>query len=63
MQTLAAWPAAASLQWLDISENKIPAAGARALAASPYLARLKRLNANSQGAAILQKKFGKRVVP
>ena len=63
MQTLAAWPGAATLQSLDLARNKPGAAGAKALIRSEYLKRLKRLSVDGGGTKQLQKHFGKKVVP
>jgi uncharacterized protein (TIGR02996 family) len=46
---LADWPAVADLAWLDLRHNSsIGPAGAEALAASPYLRRLRRLDLSQQ---------------
>jgi hypothetical protein len=63
MQTLAAWPGAASLQSLDLTENTPGADGAKALIQSEYMKKLKLLKVDGGGTKQLQKHFGKKVVP
>ena len=58
-KALAAWPGAASLQWLNLSENALTAAGANALIASPHLKNLRHFEATGRGVAKLKSHFGK----
>jgi uncharacterized protein (TIGR02996 family) len=60
-QLLADWPV--PLQSINLAENAIGPAGAKAFIKSPHRQGLKRLLMDGRGAAHLRKHFGKRVVP